>query len=117
MSIRPFSRASRARGGRPAVVYRRAGDRYLLVEYGPLVLDLELRLRVHALMSWLQAAAPPGIVDLTPGIRSLQVHYDSRMLPLERLLDVLSTGEQSLPAIDEHADRHAHRQTAAVLGR
>jgi urea carboxylase len=90
-----------ARDSRPAVVYRRAGDKYLLVEYGPLILDLELRLRVHALMSWLQAAAPPGIIDLTPGIRSLQVHYDSRQLPLERLLDLLSTGEQSLAAIDD----------------
>jgi urea carboxylase len=90
-----------ARDTRPAVVYRRAGDKNLLVEYGPLMLDFELRLRVHALMSWLQAAAPPGIVDLTPGIRSLQVHYDSRLLPLERLLDLLSTGEHSLAAIDE----------------
>jgi urea carboxylase len=90
-----------ARDGRPAVIYRRAGDKNLLVEYGPLILDLELRLRVHALMSWLQAAAPPGIVDLTPGIRSLQVHYDSRLLPLERLLDMLSTGERSLAAVDE----------------
>jgi urea carboxylase len=89
------------RDSRPAVVYRRAGDKYVLVEYGPLILDLELRLRVHALMSWLQAAAPTGIVDLTPGIRSLQVHYDNRLLPLERLLDLLSTGEQSLEAIDE----------------
>jgi urea carboxylase len=90
-----------ARDTRPAVVYRRAGDKYLLVEYGPLILDLELRLRVHALMSWLQAAALPGIVDLTPGIRSLQVHYDSRLLPLERLLDLLSMGEHSLAAIDD----------------
>jgi urea carboxylase len=90
-----------AQDARPAVVYRRAGDSYLLVEYGPLILDLELRLRVHALMLWLQAAAPPGIVDLTPGIRSLQVHYDNRLLPLERLLDLLSTGEHSLPAIDD----------------
>jgi urea carboxylase len=90
-----------ARDGRPGVVYRRAGDKYLLVEYGPLILDLELRLRVHALMAWLQAENPQGIVDLTPGIRSLQIHYDSRALPLERLLDLLSTGEQSLAAIDD----------------
>jgi urea carboxylase len=90
-----------ARDSRPAVVYRRAGDKYLLVEYGPLILDLELRLRVHALMSWLQAAAPEGIVDLTPGIRSLQVHYDSRMLPLDRLLDILNTGENSLAPIED----------------
>jgi urea carboxylase len=46
-------------------------------------------------------AAPSGIVDLTPGIRSLQVHYDSRKLPLERLLDLLSTGESSLTAVED----------------
>jgi urea carboxylase len=85
---------------RPAVVYRRAGDRYLLVEYGPLVLDLELRLRVHALMTWLNAVKPEGIIELTPGIRSLQVHYDSRILPLDSLLDLLVGGEEALPAID-----------------
>jgi urea carboxylase len=90
-----------ASGARPAVVYRRAGDRNLLVEYGPLILDLELRLRVHALMSWLQAAAVDGIIDLTPGIRSLQIHHDSRKLPLERLLDLLSAGEKSLAAIED----------------
>jgi urea carboxylase len=33
-----------AAGDRPRVVYRQAGDAYLLVEYGPLVLDIELRL-------------------------------------------------------------------------
>ncbi len=52
-------------------------------------------------MLWLQAAALPGILDLTPGIRSLQVHYDSRVLPLERLLGLLHTGEESLAAIEE----------------
>ena len=66
---------------RPQVVYRRAGDPVLLIEYGPLVLDLELRLRVHALMAWLERRNIDGIIDLTPGIRSLQVHYDRRVLP------------------------------------
>ena len=37
--------------------YRAAGDRYLLVEYGPNVLDLNLRFRVHALEQLLRAAA------------------------------------------------------------
>src|SRR5581483_2777181 len=35
--------------GSPAVTYRRAGDDNLLIEYGPMVLDLGLRMRVHAL--------------------------------------------------------------------
>jgi urea carboxylase len=90
-----------ADGDRPAVVYRQAGDHYLLVEYGPLVLDLALRFRVHALMEWLRAQQPAGIVDLTPGIRSLQVHYDSRVLPVTRLLDLLIAGERALPDVDD----------------
>jgi urea carboxylase len=84
-----------------AVVYRRAGDKYLLIEYGPLVLDLNLRFRVHALMTHLQAMAVPGILDLTPGIRSLQVHYDSRVLPLSKLMDLLLAAEKGLPAIED----------------
>jgi urea carboxylase len=90
-----------AQGHAPAVVYRRAGDKYMLVEYGPLVLDLELRLRVHALMAWLERVQLPGIIELTPGIRSLQVHYESRVLPLQRLLEVLAEAEESLAAIDD----------------
>ncbi|MBP2292813.1 urea carboxylase [Azospirillum rugosum] len=86
---------------RPAVVYRRAGDKYLLVEYGPLVLDLNLRFRVHALQQALIAQDLPGILDLTPGIRSLQVHYDSRVLPLSTLLDRLVGAEEELAGIDD----------------
>ena len=87
-------------GGRPTVAYRPAGDEYLLVEYGPLVLDLELRFRVHALMTWLEGLSIPGIIDLTPGIRSLQVHYDSRILSRSDLLSLLVNGEEQLPPVD-----------------
>ena len=90
-----------AGGSAPAVVYRRAGDKYLLVEYGPPVLDLELRLRVHALMTWLERAALPGIIELTPGIRSLQIHYESRVLSAAKLLEVLAQAEAALAAIDD----------------
>jgi urea carboxylase len=83
------------------VVYRQAGDKYLLVEYGPLVLDLNLRFRVHALMQWLEKQNIKGILDLTPGIRSLQVHYESLVLPVKKLIDILQQAERGLPAIDE----------------
>jgi urea carboxylase len=82
------------------VAYRVAGDKNLLVEYGPLVLDLELRLRVHALMHWIKARQLPGIIDLTPGIRSLQIHYDNRVLPLRDLLGALQRGEDELPSAE-----------------
>jgi urea carboxylase len=88
-------------GVRPRVVYRRQGDRGLLVEYGPITLDLELRLRVHALMLALQDLALPGVIDITPGIRSLQVHYDARLLPQSELLASLRTAEDRLAALDD----------------
>ena len=82
--------------GKPRVVYRRAGDCYMLVEYGPIILDLELRFRVHGLMTELKTRALGGIIDMTPGVRSLQIHYDSRALPLESLLAVLREIDASL---------------------
>lgn len=84
-----------------AVTYRQAGDKFLLIEYGPLVLDLNLRFRVHALMTWLQTLMLPGIIDLTPGIRSLQIHYDNRQLPRQELLNVLLAAEHELPNVSE----------------
>lgn len=88
-------------GARPQVVYRRQGDGDLLVEYGPIALDIELRLRVHALMLDLQGRALGGVIDITPGIRSLQVHYDPRLLPQTRLLDELAAAEERLAGLDD----------------
>jgi urea carboxylase len=88
---------------RPSVTIRQDGDAYLLVEYGPMVLDLALRFRVHALMDWFTRRQLPGIIDLTPGIRSLHVHYDDERLPRERLLDELAQAEDELPRTDEIA--------------
>ncbi|MCF4166760.1 urea carboxylase [Zavarzinia compransoris] len=79
------------------VVYRRAGDDYLLVEYGPMVLDLALRLRVHLLMEAVRAARLPAIIDMTPGIRSLQIHYDGRVLKTDYLVSALREIEGGLP--------------------
>ena len=87
--------------GRVPVCYRHSGEDYLLVEYGAAVLDLELRFRVHALMEWLSHRNEPGIIDLTPGIRSLQVHYDSRVLSQSALRELLLLAEAALPPVDE----------------
>ncbi|MDB6101524.1 MAG: urea carboxylase, partial [Gammaproteobacteria bacterium] len=85
---------------RVAVSYRHSGEDYLLIEYGPPVLDLELRFRVQALMDSLARLNEPAIIDLTPGIRSLQVHYDSRALPEAKLQRWLLEAEERLPSID-----------------
>ena len=78
------------------VVYRAAGDRFLLVEYGEQELDIEIRLRAHALMLWLQKNPLRGMQELTPGIRSLQIHFDSQQLSVESLLTHLGKAEQEL---------------------
>jgi urea carboxylase len=81
----------------PATVYRADGDKYLLVEYGPRILNLGLRFRVHLLEEKLRTAGLPGIVDITPGVRSLQIHYDNRLLRREELLAALESFDAELP--------------------
>ena len=83
----------------PKVVYRPAGDSYILIEYGEQVLDLQLRFRVQALMECLQVQHIDAIVDMTPGIRSLLVHYHSLKLPQAALLAILKQAESALPDI------------------
>ncbi|TPE47193.1 urea carboxylase [Maribrevibacterium harenarium] len=85
------------------IVYRAAGDHFLLVEYGEQILDIRLRFRAHALMQWLQQHPFVGMRELTPGIRSLQIHYDSQQMGHRALLDLL-----------EEAERHLSQQLAQL---
>lgn len=85
---------------RPAVVYRQAGENNVLVEFGSMTLDLELRFRVHMLMQWIEENISEGVIDLTPGIRSLQIHFDKDILGVEKLIDTLISAEKSLASID-----------------
>jgi urea carboxylase len=72
------------------LVARLSGDTHLLLEIGAPELDLVLRFRGHALMQALEAKQLDGVIDLTPGIRSLQVHYQPETLPLQTLLDTVA---------------------------
>ncbi|MEU9141209.1 5-oxoprolinase/urea amidolyase family protein [Streptomyces sp. NPDC048404] len=83
------------------VTYRRSGDDNLLVEFGPMQLDLALRMRVHALMEAVAAADLDGVTDLTPGIRSLQIQADPRRLPQRELLDTVRRTVRALPPSDQ----------------
>ena len=86
--------------GNEKMVFRADGDRYLLVEYGEMTLDLVLRFRVHALEQHLRDANLPGIIDITPGVRSLHVHFDSLMLPRAELIDTLEELDRTLPPLE-----------------
>jgi urea carboxylase len=83
----------------PQVTYRVAGDRYLLVEYGPMTLDLALRFRVQALLDALHARQIPGLIEMTPGVRSLQIHFEPRQLPATRLMEILEQAERRIEAL------------------
>ncbi|MEH2920017.1 urea carboxylase [Samsonia erythrinae] len=85
----------------PAAVYRQAGDKYVLIEYGDNVLDLALRLRVHLLMSALRERAVPGVEELSPGVRSLQVRYDSLILSQRQLMELLLELEAGLGDVSQ----------------
>ncbi|MDR3587400.1 MAG: urea carboxylase [Desulfosporosinus sp.] len=79
---------------------RCAGDEYLLVEYGDMELDLRLRLRVHSLMQAIQAEPAIPVIDLTPGIRSLQVHIDPKKIDLRTACRKIIELEKSLPSLE-----------------
>ena len=83
------------------ITIRRAGDENLLVEFGEMVLDFELRLRVQALRDALAVQKIPGIIDLTPGIRSLQIHFDTDRIARDKILAAL---EATLPALPRPED-------------
>jgi urea carboxylase len=97
----------RQRNPEPAILHRvrdlvcrASGDRYLLIEFGEPVLDLNLRFRVQELLNWFEQERPEGIIDLTPGIRSLQIHYDGDKLKRSRVLDLVDRGEAAIPALE-----------------
>lgn len=95
-SLTPILAEIPAAPERPRTVYRQQGDRNILVEYGPIVLDIELRIRAHALMTELERLAPAGIIDIVPGIRSLQLHFDGEVMSQRAALDMLIAAEERI---------------------
>ncbi|NKC12163.1 MAG: urea carboxylase [Gammaproteobacteria bacterium] len=84
----------------PEVAYRQAGDKYILIEYGPMLLDLRFRFRVHALMETLKAKDILGLEELAPGVRSLQIRYDSRVIHQQDMMQALLETEEGLGDIE-----------------
>ncbi|MCH7229868.1 5-oxoprolinase/urea amidolyase family protein [Glycomyces sp. L485] len=99
----PVLAESPAGPDRPEAVYRRSGDDNVLVEYGPHTLDLALRMRVHVLAEAVAEHLGEELIDLTPGVRSLQIHFDPARIGQRELVDLLGGIEESLPSTDELA--------------
>ncbi|MFT6519322.1 MAG: urea carboxylase, partial [Candidatus Azotimanducaceae bacterium] len=75
--------------GGTKLAFRPSGDDFLLMEAGEQILDIELRFKIHSIYRALVEAAPPGVLELTPGIRSLQVHYVPEVISRETLIQTL----------------------------
>ncbi len=83
------------------LVIRAAGDKHVLIEYGEMELDLLLRFQVHALMEAIQADTSLPVVDLTPGIRSLQVHINPAQMSVIELSKKIAAINETLPPMEE----------------
>ena len=86
---------------RPDLTIRRAGDAFVLLEYGAMSLDLALRARVHALEGWLAEHAGGAVVDVTAGVRSLLVQIDPDLVGPAEMVELLQKGDDDLPPTTE----------------
>jgi urea carboxylase len=108
-------------GSSPGFTVRRSGDRYLLVQAGPLELDLTVRVWIHLLAEALRAEKIDGVSEIVEGVRSVLVCIgDSRLtLPIlaGRLAElaanlddpatvVLDVREVELPIAFDHPEVH-----------
>ncbi|WP_158735010.1 urea carboxylase [Alteribacillus sp. YIM 98480] len=85
-------------GRRFPVAIRYSGDEYILVEYGEMELDLKLRFQVQVLMEAIAEDGNIPVIEMTPGVRSLQIHIDPlKMTAYEAGEKVLEIDKQLPP--------------------
>ncbi|MDD2888315.1 MAG: urea carboxylase [Aliarcobacter sp.] len=83
------------------ITIRAAGNEFILVEAGELKLDIELRFFIHALMEFIQGKKQQGIIDLTPGIRSLQIHFNTQVVSRNGILALVKEAILALKNIED----------------
>ncbi|HTM85747.1 MAG TPA: carboxyltransferase domain-containing protein, partial [Mycobacterium sp.] len=84
-----------------AVTLRRTGDGGVLLEYGPMTLDLALRARVQVLYEQLREGGVSGLLELTPGVRSLQIQFDTEQSSCAEVVEAVASIDDALPPCDE----------------
>ncbi|MEM1444275.1 MAG: carboxyltransferase domain-containing protein, partial [Verrucomicrobiota bacterium] len=84
----------------PGVTIRPSGESHLLVEYGEMKLDLNLRFKAHVVYQWFRNQGIDSILDLTPGIRSLQIHFDSRRISHAEVIALVHQSEAAITDLE-----------------
>lgn len=76
------------------------GEENILMEFGEMALKIEYRFRAHILMQRLGAMDLP-ILDMTPGIRSLQVHFDLARTDAREMAAIVCKVNEELGDIED----------------
>lgn len=76
------------------------GEENILIEFGEMELNIELRFRAHVLMKELESKNLP-IIDMTPGIRSLQVHFDLNQISAREMAEKVEEINQGLKELND----------------
>ncbi|MFP4156401.1 MAG: urea carboxylase [Opitutales bacterium] len=87
--------------GADRLLIRQAGDASVLAEVGPMQLDFKLRFHIHVLYEALSAERFPVVIDMTPGIRSLQVHFDVSQVGAESIAAWVAEVNAKLPPLED----------------
>ena len=83
-----------------AYCLRLDGEENVLMEFGPMELGIEYRFRAHILMQELEKRKLP-IIDMTPGIRSLQVHFDLAQTDAKAMAGAIVDANAHLAHLDD----------------
>ena len=90
------------------ICVRRAAQDALLIEFGPNLLDLGLRLRVDRLEEGIAREQIAGVEETTAGIRSLLVRFDNRRWSSSELVRTLE------PVFKEAREAHVQRASRVI---
>ncbi|KAL6945078.1 urea amidolyase [Hanseniaspora vineae] len=80
----------------PKVTFRQAGDRYILVEYGELEMNLNFAYRINRLINKVAEMKTIGIVEMSQGVRSVLIEFDGYKITQSQLLDLLNQYESEI---------------------
>ncbi|MGY4690724.1 urea carboxylase [Salibacterium sp. K-3] len=87
-------------GRRFPIAVRSSGDEYLLVEYGEMSLDLMYRFQVQVLMEAVEKDGTIPVIEMTPGVRSLQIHIDPLEMTVHEAGTIVLRIDEQLPPLE-----------------
>ncbi|MCA1020586.1 urea carboxylase [Halobacillus litoralis] len=82
------------------ITIRLSGVEHLLVEYGEMELDLKLRFQVQVLMEEIEKQNTLPVIEMTPGVRSVQIHIDPSRISVKEAAAYVLALDADLPPLE-----------------